>query len=85
MQSSHNPTSDAFKKNRDARQTLEPTVMGDLPWAECWDLRRNYREGERPHGLRNIQQDSPVAELKQSKEQTEVAEPETTETTDWPG
>ena len=46
MQSNQNPKSDAFKENRDARQNLKPTVMDYLPWAECWDLRHYYREGE---------------------------------------
>ena len=66
MHSSQNPKADAFKKNRDARQPLKLAVMDDLPWAERWDLRRYYRDGERPHGLLNIQQDAPVAELRQS-------------------
>ena len=46
MHSNHNPETDAFKKNREARQNIKPTVMGYLPWAECWDLRHYYREGE---------------------------------------
>ena len=46
MPSNHNPSTDAFKKSREARQNLRPKVMDYLPWAKCWDLRKYSCEGE---------------------------------------
>ena len=86
MHSSHNPESDVFKKIGSPTKTSNKSSWVIIH-GRCVGTRYiDDREGERPHGLRNLpEKKSPVAELKQKEEQTEVAEPETTETTDWPG
>ena len=50
---------------------LGPETLVPRGWKAAWPAKHSKK-------------DSPVAELKQSKEQTEVAEPEPTETTDRP-